>query len=571
MTVELEAIFEDGVDDTQTIEIDIKALANKFLFPIDALRSNSAVPLVSNQFTLVSNQDEPEAIVTKLFSGLEVNPNRPMESRASAFFRMIGLPISDQTGSYYNPGFEPNIRNKLEAREKVNSTLLSDQALARLINDRERWPHERRVIFSAQDAKARAYTISLRHIKPFLSLADGLGPFDADTQVFQIQSRKEELKDFLDDSGNPLVHDFDKGKHILKPFIPHPQIAATIIPQTSHICVPFLANKNSTLLSPNDPPLKRPYIEYICRLRLKQQETDPTLVSEVQRLLTGTKTAAGEVVAQTISDTVSALIDNNTLIGGNNNEIIKIISNFTTLEVSTIANYVKTIKKTVETLVNIIDDLNAGLDAFDIQPVAGSEGPEFPDQNAFVKTVGGASELEAKIARLKLEQDVELFRNKVESQKLGAIGGDIGSLFAGPSVAVVKKDLSSQIQRLERVRDEVGHKLLEHIADIERITGEISGLGLIDVLAIYTALWAIDLDTLVALLDEDAFNRLYELNPELRNSAVIARKNGGGINIPDALQNFEKKVFNILSFADKLVVDIKRNPNNTDLGEPAQG
>ena len=81
--------------------------------------------------------------------------------------------------------------------------------------------------------------------------------------------------------------------------------------------------------------------------------------------------------------------------------------------------------------------------------------------------------------------------------------------------------------------------------------GEFSGLGLIDIVAILTALWTIDQKYLVNMLDEYTFNRMYK-NVELRNPVVEARKSGSIINGIKVLKEFENKVKQYLDLQEFL-------------------
>ena len=96
---------------------------------------------------------------------------------------------------------------------------------------------------------------------------------------------------------------------------------------------------------------------------------------------------------------------------------------------------------------------------------------------------------------------------------------------------------------------------------IEIIMGEFSGLGLADILAIYTALWTIDLDALVSMLDDEAFDRMYQFFPQLHCPNVVARAVSGTpvLDIITVLNQFEQKVKEIYSIMDKLLLDRLNN------------
>src|SRR5690606_20862599 len=112
------------------------------------------------------------------------------------------------------------------------------------------------------------------------------------------------------------------------------------------------------------------------------------------------------------------------------------------------------------------------------------------------------------------------------------------ALFSGENNAY-KYD--NELNQLISKRNQLGNYASIAVRNIEIITGEISGLGLIDILAIYTALWAIDLNTLISLLDDDSFDRLYKYNKHLISEEVENRKNKGESIVPikEALTNLE--------------------------------
>ena len=85
------------------------------------------------------------------------------------------------------------------------------------------------------------------------------------------------------------------------------------------------------------------------------------------------------------------------------------------------------------------------------------------------------------------------------------------------------------------------------------IVGEIAGIGLMDIICIYLALWSLDIKTLLCFLDDDSFNRMINSSSLfLGVKEVVERKNSGpAFNILTALSNFENRLINILSFADK--------------------
>lgn len=98
---------------------------------------------------------------------------------------------------------------------------------------------------------------------------------------------------------------------------------------------------------------------------------------------------------------------------------------------------------------------------------------------------------------------------------------------------------------------------------VEIIMGEFSGLGLCDIIAIYLALWTIDLDALVSMLDTESFTRLSQI-AALQNKSVQDRVSNNymptsGNDIISVMTKFEQKVAEIYALMAKLMSDKQNN------------
>lgn len=566
--VTLKAVIENNIDDINGIDADIDKLANKYLRPIDAVRS-IAKPAIVAASEIIRDKDPKKK---NNFAGVDVNPNRPTESRVNAFLRTLGFPIMDIGGNFYNSGFDPYPKGTTQIFIKSN---IVSSPLQNLLILREAAPERRRLVFANQDFNSTSYALALNYVKEFMVMSRELGPLDTDPQKFEIPSRiltsLFDVNNRFDDNLNP-VKTFESGVHILKPFIVDPIINETITPPEYQIAAPFLPTINDARLSENKS-LKRPAIEFICRLRLADTTLDSEFLSEAQRTLSGQSET--QQIATVIRDTVEALLGQNNIDDAN---VLNTIQGFTTTQTAMLTTLVKTIKAVVEKLDENITEFNQLFSEYKLQPVPSVEGPEFigtGKTGAYIRTFSqgnlSLSQLNAKIVRLKLEQQLQLAKNKVTAQTIGGGNEDISSLFAMPIIASVEKDYNSEIKKLENERDSHSSRMLELSAEIEKITGEVSGLGLIDVLAIYTALWAIDIKTLIGFLDDAAFNRLYDYNTDLRTGEVELRKEGLTLDGITVLKNFENKLFNILSFADNIFVQKRNSPTRADGGDGTQG
>ena len=548
--MDIEITEESGFDDTQDVITDVKELSQQYIGPIDMLKS-------------IYQPAQTSSISKNIAEVFDININHPPESRAHCFYRMVGFPVLAPDGSFYSPGYEPNSNKTIEQRTKVNTAYLANSQLTKIVHLRESAPRKRKNIFNSQDINSTIYGLALRYPKTFAGYFDqssmGIDPLKADLQSFSIKDRVNDAAYVLNGSG--IVNYFEKQNHILRPFIVDPLILETVNPIESRICVPFLNTKEDTKINIQGAPLKRPIIEFICRLRLQQtNQTDTYFINRALSLING-KTSVADTSVQNIKDTILALSGKNNLSELKNNTLfLNNINNFSDIQANTLNMLIKTIKSLVFQLANSINNLDLISGKIAFKPIPDKEGPEFGG------TIRNSidSEYDQKIANLTILDLNKQRQQQIISDRLG--GGN--ELFASAVLASSQKSYSDDINKLKRQKSDLGNEALDSLANIERICGEVSGLGLIDVLAIYTALWAIDIDALIGLLDDNAFNRLYDFNAELRTKEVEARKKNGksSINCIDALKTFETNLYNILLFADKIFNAVATSPSGNTSG-----
>ena len=123
----------------------------------------------------------------------------------------------------------------------------------------------------------------------------------------------------------------------------------------------------------------------------------------------------------------------------------------------------------------------------------------------------------------------------------------------------IKKDFNTELQEAQNQKTTYEKEASNHLRNIEIILGEVSGFGLINVLATYMALWSVSLDTLLAVLDDDAISRLYSI-VELRTPEVLARKNKtSGVTITDAIKSIDNSIMSILASCDQIKKELLSN------------
>jgi hypothetical protein len=115
------------------------------------------------------------------------------------------------------------------------------------------------------------------------------------------------------------------------------------------------------------------------------------------------------------------------------------------------------------------------------------------------------------------------------------------------------KQYDKELAQLTSENNELAKKGFKALRNIEIIKGEVSGLGLVDILAIYYGLWSMSIDNLLYLIDDNAVKRMVDYNPKYKSlSSVESRQgaSGGSAEALKALQELESKVYFILSLAD---------------------
>ena len=570
MTTLSNVSISSGYDNLEDVETEISTLRQKFLAPIDNLRSKSKPKL---QSTSSQTNNSVTQNIKNDFEGLSINNLKPFESRAHAFYRMLGFPVIGGQDNFYNPGLDPNGNQTDNSRRNINTNFYKNYPeLQNFLNIRESKVQEKRELFGRQDLTSSIYAILLRHSGPFQVLSENSKPLDKDIQTFTIADREVDcfiLASENLDKTNEILEVGNKYKvfqKILKPFIIDPKIENTVTPDVNKICVPFLPDKKSTKIH-GDVFLKRPGLELIIRQRLMGSNADIDLafLKDAENLLSETKTTSVKTSSldrQVIIDTLQALSDKNNI----TDKTREIISEITPLEVTVLSGLVKTLKVLIKKLVHNLSVIDYARAQINWIPIPSINGPEDGPLGASLSRSGvksSNSELDNTITELRVKK-LNAEREVNSLQDLG----EFASPFSNNMNFENTKKYSDNLDDLVGKRDKIAHDAFVAMGEIEQIVGEVSGLGLIDVIAIYIALWSLDLTTLLNFLDVNSFNRLYYYNVNFRGISEVDKKyNGANLDIITVLENFEHRLKNILSFADKIFAEELNSPLDQSGGQ----
>jgi hypothetical protein len=552
----------DRVDDIQSIGT-VEQMYKSFIVPIDenirSFMSSSGIDasIITNPRGYNTDQ---EVVATSIIGGV-VDTLRYNESRCHAFYRNIGFPVVSPNGSFYNPGHDPNQINTFIKRQNVESSLYADGFNAvRLTLKREDNNKQRRDIFSKQDELSSIYAILLRKIRPFLSAQTGKDPFYLDEQKTPISDRSQEISNL--DISIDIPDIVTNVPHILKPFMVNPRIEAAVEPeQVRRVAVPFLGSPDDLITGfdekGNNTKAFRPILEEVIINRLQVRQSSDYITNSVKRIIgyknSSTNAEVSTLLALSGTDDLSFVGD----------DVIEAVQNFSSLESTIATTLIKAIKVCVEELNVAIREVEKINSEINLEPIPDRNGPEFPEGGR-IRVSGGildTSDLQKKQAILELQR---LVNERLQPKQDSRIGSN--SYISAISIDLTK-NMEDPISRLKKESDEYGRKALNYLSTIEKITGEISGIGLVDILGIYTALYTIDMKYLIGFLDDAALDRLDQNFSELKDNEVNSQLGGNRPSIIDCLTEFERVFFNILSFADSLMITSSRTPIQARRGQ----
>jgi hypothetical protein len=543
---------ESALDDQDAVDIDIDVLINKFVKPIESYRSKSS-PNVKMPFNSPSND-----IVS-------ANPNMPQESRAHAFYRILGLPAIEPSGRFYNTGYTGKNKVTLSTDDRalhndINSKI--PENVKNAIATRESSSRNRYGKFYTANSDSSIYSIALavpNGTRLFMCMdkkIDALNNFDK--QTVKIPERTKFIKTrYKKNDGSDIGQTYDSVEHILRPFMTDPILSENLKPSSgvSSVMVgaPFLDKKD--LEHERGKYIKRPGIELILRLRLRQQSILQSSDSAFQQSIA---TYEGNISTNKKRE-IAAILSNT---GVSDVDVDRVLRGTSYLELNTLDDFVKSFKGIISAYMECLETVERISKQIIWTPLSNEGGPESGTTitTGFVKPVAfkDSWELERRIAQLEAKG---LFAtNQVE------LGDDLSyGDFTIPFSQELAKTFTKQIQEEKNRRSNLESEASSALSVIEYISGEVSGLGLIDIFAIYMAMWSIDITVLLNLIDDAAVQRLYEIK-ELRTSEVIARKNKTGEAIK-YYKEFEERIMSILSYADKLYVRAQGSLTDSEGGD----
>ncbi len=541
--------------DDNSAEIDIFKIYNDYIKQIDAIRSYVGI---SNG----SNLDSLDEFINNNGSTQVKAENSAQESRCSAFFRLLGLPIASNAELMYNPGYNPD--QSFEDLEKIKQTNKDIVKKGKILNttlEREKSIQFFKNVFSIQDIVSSVYALSSIQVREFASTfatgsttVDNFFNIKITDQVHSVNNTSYSnlnYKNYVDfdlttiDTNkrqNASMYSLyiNKRRHILRPFMPDPRVVATVMPQTNQVCIPFLATKDKTkFISQNNITngpvyLFRPILEQIIRDRFDSTNYASDATGEYN-------TALNFYLEN--KDTIDSDILN------------KIFSNSTSPTVNTtiILKYFNVIRAMVKELIKAQSEVaDAEIDYVWV-PVINKAGIEYGiTTRNIVSKDPNISDLQDCLDKDILNKTYTKLLNDLNSNILGSGGTEsignfptsIVNLTSNPeSISGVEDSNETDLNDMTAKRKNICDKANKALQKIEIIMGEFSGLGFCDILATNFALYQLEDVYLLRLLDNKALDRMKKF-PNLRTDLIDTAK---GLNPIEAIVKLENAVEDVLN------------------------
>jgi hypothetical protein len=530
-TTNQQQLFYDNQD---TFSLDIDEMFDLFITSIDNVRSH-----YNSQAT---NANQPASI-------------QYQESRCHAFLRMLGMPVVANDGTFYSPGYDPNLNQNSASLQSdmtigQNAVSSANSGLLQSISVREGVPLQYNQVWAASGINATSVCIGSVFLRSFANQFNpSLGPLDYDAnQIQNVQARSQEISSFFAAQLSTIKMSLLTSTHILKPFVVDPRVDNNMQPNANRMSAPFLLNRGQLKIftgGANPVVLRRPYIEFVLSLILnasnqQQLVQQPYITSIIDNLgLTAT--------TDTNLSNLKSSIQN---LQGNQAAFVA----FSKLD--------KIIRAIIRTLADAIKNLErirggGGVQGrINFQPIPRTtNGIEVGSQGGTISApVSGDPNntmIEANI--LSCQQALAFDQFYILSSQLNGIPDPGDFVFSGADDIVfdsVKKIQSSnqkQLDELNNKRTHYGNQGLDDLKTIEIIMGEFSGIGLLDIVGIQMAMWITSPNDLLGLIDANAYGRL-----KTRSDLSIGSYSptGGSTNATQALTNFESSIRSIYKLID---------------------
>jgi hypothetical protein len=538
-------VKEDILNDVRGIELDINDLVSKYIAPIDQFRS-----YVSPDVKASLDQAQKLTIASSY-----------QESRCHTFYRMLGLPSIDSSGNFFNPGY-PTVDDYKDRQADIAERMRSS-AIKQYVAIRESSAQQRLNRFSIRNVDSTVFALVLAapNCSRHFSIVGSATSLELPCPQLQtIPARKQYIaKFFKNRDGSEITDAFENVTHVLAPFMTDPVIASNItgVP----IGLPFMKHKD--LEWTNGRYVQRPGLEFIIRLRLRQQSLNK-LIAQTQ-----SNTPPTIDTSSSQSDIKSAMSD----VGVGDYDLKKLFPGGKGLvEKETIDDLLRTYYGLINLYyrsLKSVESVGKQIAWVPLPNIGGPEAGTVVSLNFVVpKTYQNTWDIERRILQLQTKSVLAKTQLDIGTDD-GTIDGTALSFgdFTISEFQSMAEKFDNDLANQQSMRDDLEAQGSAALRVVELISGEVSGFGLIDIIAIYLALWAVDVSVLLDLIDDSAAKRLKNIPDLMTDSAQDRVKKIGNSNAKDAYAALASKIVDILAYGDRIFTELKGTPNDHEAGD----
>lgn len=531
--------------DNQNFDIDLNKIYNDWIIKIDSIRSIANTSFLLNNFKLLKPED------LTCFNGLTNPETTVQESRCHAFYRLIGLPILGADNRFFNPGFDIiiNTEKKLKKSDKKAIILNPIAKFDELCRARETQSQDNAAIFSKRPVTIDASVLALssggtQELRTFIApLEKQSDSLDADithaTYNVDLTARVGEynvfLTEFKDSAGTKPTDNLKnlaKRSHIIAPFLVNGIIDFTVSPQSRLLAVPFIPNESYLKVNATEK-VERPVLEKIIRDRFSTDNIDD----------------AGTNIAS-----IKSYIENFPVI--KDSELIKLVTTKDIYQKTDSAKFIgniNTIRAMMKLLVRSENTIVQHQKEYYWLPAPSTTGPEGGStvQKVFLFTQEEDLQLQTEFDKNILESSIKSAVSDQNSESATQLKFPVPTTdFGASSTSGLGDNNADNGETLSQTRERKLSKANAALRNVEVITGEFSGLGLCDIVAIISALNIMDREKLLGLLDDDAYLRM---QTELKLTAESAPRS----SVTASIEELNKLVKDYYNLMDQIYKNIK--------------
>jgi hypothetical protein len=493
----------DNLTISKEYGLDLEKLYFTYINEIDSYRS----------YTLVDSS-------VRLNNSTPQISQSPQESRCHAFYRMIGFPAVASLDVFYSPGFANNLSNIDNNRREIAYSEAKRDNILSIFLAREQYVKNILSMFSKKDSTSAYLASAILYHIDLNSILNNTAPFDIDLKSYNRKSESVYSKLYGETDFTKSTYIASR-PHFIRPFAVSPVIEKNVKPGSKMLGIPFVKGGEQYDASIT---VKKSLIEKVIYERMLYSKTDIKKLTESKD--------------QQLNEQINKI--NTILDSFKNNKYINYNKYVTSIII---------IHKLMDTLFESRKQIEKVRSKYNWlpMPVEGGFDKGVTTYDNLDKSFSTEADKEIEQLQYKLfiyELEIQT-KQKEDPANYVFASVEEANIVADAELNSKSPNLQLNLQELTNDRDQAYKEANTALVDIERIIGEFSGLGLLDILVIINSLYIVDIDVLIGLLDSTSLEAMQK-DKELKTLIESVEK----MTVGTAIMKFEEKVREFYSIAN---------------------